>query len=290
MRRFLLRGAAPGVAMSAPRKPRAKAVAAPRVSLRAIGIVLAAAAVAVPVAVLAGRAVFLTKSEFERTIEEAGFYPLSPPSRLVTPGSIYQVSKDGRFYTTICRADEADIAPITQVSETQDVVASSLQSGAFALDAKAVEAVNASLSGKLVRGVQYSLRDVAVLEIPVAQNNEIFAKLTSHKPCNDVIRRLLAQGDLVCQGQAVLRATVEYRLVTGGSAEGFAELVGTAIKSALEGALKTSIAYDGGRLVSGVNLHYGVKINPVCATPNTDGELPRHLPPVRSAQVAMLAP
>ena len=52
----------------------------------------------------------------------------------------------------------------------------------------------------------------------------------------------LERGDLVCQGQAVLRATVEYRLVTAGSAEAVAELIGTAIKSALEGALQTSIA------------------------------------------------
>ena len=75
----------------------------------------------------------------------------------------------------------------------------------------------------------------------------------------------------------MLRATVEYRLVTSGSADAVAELVGTAIKSALEGALKTSIAFDDGRLVSGVNLHYGVKINPICATLNTD-ELPRQIP------------
>ena len=88
----------------------------------------------------------------------------------------------------------------------------------------------------------------------------------------------LRGGDLVCQGQAVLRATVEYRLVTAGSAEAVAELIGTAIKSALEGALQTSIAYEDGRLVSGVNLHYGVRINPICATLPTD-ELPRRLPP-----------
>lgn len=274
--------------MSAPRKPRAKA-AAPRLSLRAVGIVLAAVAVAVPVAVLAGRAIFVTRGEFERTIVDAGFYPLSPPSRLVMPGSIYQVSRDGRFYTTICRADDADVAPITQVSETQDVVASSLQNGTFNLDAKTAEAVNARLNSNLVRGVQYSLRDVAVLEIPLAQNNEIFVKLTSQKPCHDVVQRLLERGDLVCQGQAVLRATVEYRLVTSGNADAVAELVGTTIKSALEGALKTSIAFEDGKLVSGVNLHYGVKVNPICVTLSTD-EMPRQLPPVRSAQVAMLAP
>lgn len=275
--------------MSTPRKPRAKPAAAPWLSLRAVGIVLAAAAVAVPVAVLAGRAIFVTKGEFERTIVDAGFYPLSPPSRLVMPGSIYQVSKDGRFYTTICRAEEADVLPYTQESATEDVASSRLENGTFDLDAGTAEAVNARLDGNLVRGVQFTLRDVAVVEIPLARNEEIFVKLTSEKPCHDVVQRLLERGDLVCQGQAVLRATVEYRLVTSGGAEAAAELVGTAIKSALEGTLKTSIAFQDGKLVSGVNLHYGVKVNPICVTLPTD-EMPRHLPPVRSAQVAMLAP
>jgi hypothetical protein len=275
--------------MTAPRKPRARPASSRWLSLKSIGIVVAVAAVAVPVAVLAGRAIFVTRGEFERTIVEAGFYPLSPPSRLVTPGSIYQVSKDGRFYTTICRAEESDVLPFTQESATQDVVSSRLENGTFNLDAKAAEAVNARLDGNLVRGVQFTLRDVAVVEIPLARNEEIFVKLTSQKPCHDVVQRLLERGDLVCQGQAVLRATVEYRLVTSGNAEAVAELVGTAIKSALEGALKTSIVFDDGKLVSGVNLHYGVKVNPICVTLPTE-DVPRHLPPVRSAQVAMLSP
>jgi hypothetical protein len=274
--------------MSAPRKPRAKS-AAPRSGLKAFGIVAALVVVAVPVAVLAARAVFSGNGNFEATIIEAGFYPLAPPSKLVVPGSIYQVSKDGRFYTTICRADSADVALYTEVSEAEDVTAQSLENGRFELTAEAEQAINASLNGNLVRGVQYSLRDVAVLEIPLERNEEIFVKLTSRKPCHDVVQRLLERGDLVCQGQAVLRATVEYRLVSSGSAEAVASLLGSTIKSALEGALKTSIVFDDGRLVSGVNLHYGVRVNPICVTLPTD-ELPRHLPPVRSAQVAMLGP
>jgi len=274
--------------MTAPRKPRAKP-AAPRSGLKAFGIVAAIAVVAVPVAVFAARAVFSGNGDFESTIVEAGFYPLTPPSKQVVPGSLYQVSKDGRFYTTICRADSADVALYTEVSEAEDVTAKSLEDGRFDLTAEAEQAINASLNGSLVRGVQYSLRDVAVLEIPLERNEEIFVKLTSRKPCHDVVQRLLERGDLVCQGQAVLRATVEYRLVSSGSAEAVASLLGSTIKSALEGALKTSIVFDDGRLVSGVNLHYGVRVNPICVTLPTD-ELPRHLPPVRSAQVAMLGP
>jgi hypothetical protein len=273
--------------MSAPRKPRAK-LATPHAG-RAVGIVIAVALVAVPVAVFAARAVLSSHGDFEDTILEAGFYPLMPPSKLVVPGSLYQVSKDGRFYTTICRADAEDVALYTEVSEAEDVTTKSLENGRFDLSVEAEQAINASLNGNLVRGVQYSLRDVAVLEIPLERNEEIFVKLTSRKPCHDVVQRLLERGDLVCQGQAVLRATLEYRLVSGGSAEAVASLLGSTIKSALETALKTSIVFDDGRLVSGVDLHYGVRVNPICVTLPTD-ELPRHLPPVRSAQIAMLGP
>ena len=268
-------------------KPRARSHS--RFNLKLLGVVVAVVAITTPLAVLGGPAVFVTKGDLDTVIRDAGFSPLNLPSNLVTPGSIYQVSKDGRLYSTICRASETDIASVVNESKTQDVLASSLEKFTFDLDAKAAEAVNAHLNGNLIRGVQFSLRNVAVLEIPIAENNELFAKLTEQKPCHDAVQRLVARGDLVCQGQAVLRATVEYRLVTAGSAEAVAELIGTAIKSALEGALQTSIAYDDGRLVSGVNLHYGVRINPICATLPTD-ELPRHVPPVRSAQIAMLAP
>ena len=75
----------------------------------------------------------------------------------------------------------------------------------------------------------------------------------------------------------MLRAHGRVSAGDDGSAEAVAELIGTAIKSALEGAPETSIAYEDGRLVSGVNLHYGVKVNPICVTLPTD-EMPRRLP------------
>lgn len=274
--------------MSTKRKAKGTAEA-PRVTLKGVAIMAAAAMVAVPVAVLASRAVLAERGDLNSTIREAGFQPIAPPSKLVMPGSIYQVSKDGRFYTTICKADEADVVPVIQASETQEVAARLVEGGAFNLDARAAGEINARLNGKLVRAVQYTLRDVSVLEIPLDRNEEVFVKLTGRESCKEAVRKLLEWGELVCQGQAVLRATVEYRLVAAGSAEAVAEQLGTTIKSALEGAIKTSVSYHNGRLVSGIDLHYGVRVNPICVTLPTD-KAPRHLPPTRSAQVAMLGP
>ena len=97
------------------RKPRGKPPS--RFNLRLIGVVVAAVAITTPLAVLGGRAVFVTKGDLETIIRDAGFSPLGLPSKLVMPGSIYQVSKDGRLYSTICRASETDIASVVKEFE-----------------------------------------------------------------------------------------------------------------------------------------------------------------------------
>jgi hypothetical protein len=130
-------------------------------------------------------------------------------------------------------------------------------------------------------------RDVEVIEIPLEKNHEIFAKLTKRKSCQDVVDELLNNGELVCQGQSVLSATVQYQLTAKGSANSSAELAKSvpAVKDALQTALNTNVIFDNGSLVSGTALHYGVKVNPVCVTRANDTE-PRHLPRSRFDEIA----
>ena len=61
---------------------------------------------AVPVIYVALRAAD-ARTALDRSLWDAGFYPLKPPSTLVGPGSIYHVSRDGKFYRTICKVDAA---------------------------------------------------------------------------------------------------------------------------------------------------------------------------------------
>jgi hypothetical protein len=214
----------------------------------------------------------------ERTLWDIGFYPIRPPSTLVAPGSIYHVSADGRFYTIICKADEEETRRLMERSSSEETVARELQNGAYKLDLASAGAINARLKGDVVESVTYSLRDVSVLEIPLEKNEEIFVRLTQRKSCRDVVDRLLENGELVCQGQSVLRATVEYRLATKAGAESEARLADIpSVEAALEAAISTRVAFDNGRFVSGTALHYGVKVNPICVTRPTDTE-PRTLP------------
>ena len=254
--------------------------ASPLVTGRRV-VIAAAALAAVPLAILAYLHFVADDLGVERRIIAAGFYPITPPSTFVEPGSIYQVSEDGRFYTKICKADEVDTRPVTELSPAEEWVVNKLLSGNFELKGDVARDVNARLDGNIVKTIQFSLRDVSYLEIPVAENERIFVKLTGDKACHDAVERLLTWGELICQGQSVLRATTEFRLVTQGGANGGAEFSDEALLTALTGAIQTGVKIDNGSFVTGVGLHYGVRVNPTCMTlPN--GE-PRRLPPLRMA-------
>src|SRR3546814_1743791 len=133
--------------------------------------------------------------------------------------------------------------------------------------------VNARLEGDAVDSITYSRRNVTLLEIPLDRNEEIFLALTEQKPCRDVVDRLLANREFVCQGQSVLIASVEYQLEAKTAAGGTVASVdhAPAIKEALAASLDTRLNFDERRIVSGKGLHYGVTVNPCCVASKGEG-------------------
>lgn len=221
-----------------------------------------------------------TESALERRLYEIGYIPLLPPSTLVAPGSIYHVSRNARFYTTICRADEEDVRPALYRSPSEEMMASELQSAAYTLDGKVAKLINVKLGGDVVESVNYSLRDVAVLEIALDKNGEIATRLQGRESCRNAIRSLLESGELVCQGQSVLLATVQYDLIrksAGGAETTITDANAPLIKEAIEAGSNMRVAVDRGRFVSGTELYYGVKMNPFCMT-LPDASEGRYLP------------
>jgi hypothetical protein len=239
---------------------------------RVIKIAVVLAVVGLPAVYLASR-VGYTRTALERTLWDIGFYPVKPPSKLVGPGSIYHVSRDGKFYTTICKADEQAIRHVMERSPSEEMIARELQKAAYGLGADPTRLINAKLDSDVVESVHYTLSAVSVQEIPLDKNDEIFVKLTEREGCQRVIDRLLQEGEFVCQGQSVLLATVEYQLTAKASAGGNATIApenAPSIKAALEAAVNAKIEFDQGRFISGTGLHYGVKVNPTCVTRPTD--------------------
>lgn len=221
------------------------------------------------------------ESALDRTLWDIGFYPVKPPSNLVGPGSIYHVSRDGKFYTTICKADEEDIRGVMERSPSEEMIARELQKTSYGLGAEFVQLINERLNSDVVESVNYRLNSVNVLEIPLDKNDEIFVKLTDRDACRRTIDRLLQAREFVCQGQSVLVATVEYQLTSRAAAEAGEKITsenGPRVKAALEATVNANINFDRGRFVSGTGLHYGIKVNPTCVARPTDGarQLPRN--------------
>src|SRR5262245_18272590 len=68
-----------------------------------------------------------TQTALDRTLWELGYYPVKPPSNLIAPGSIYRVTRDGKYYVTICEAEQKDVAPYLKSSPSEEMIARELQ-------------------------------------------------------------------------------------------------------------------------------------------------------------------
>ena len=101
----------------------------------------------------------------DRSLRNIGFYPLKPPSTLVGPGSIYHVSRDGKFYRTICKVDAAEIESVVERSPSEETIARELQKANYSLGAEPIRAINAKLEGEVVASANYSL-----IPSPIDQN------------------------------------------------------------------------------------------------------------------------
>ena len=208
------------------------------------GLVLAI--VAVPTAYVYSRTGD-TQTALDRTLWELGYYPVKPPSNLIAPGSIYRVTRDGKFYVTICEAEQKDVIPFLKTSPSEEMIARELQKTAIAIDTDAARLVNAELKRDVVELVNYRLSAVSVKEIPLDRNDEIAIKMTTEREgCRRVIDRLLAAREFVCQGQSVLAASVEYELASKSieAAKVTAENA-TSVKAALEAKVNATVDFNG---------------------------------------------
>ena len=106
-------------------------------------------------------------------------------------------------------------------------------------------------------------------------------RLTGRELCRKAVRDLLESGELVCQGQSVLLATMEDELIeksaVGADDEDCRARTRRVVKEAIEAMSDARVAVDQGRFVSGTELYYGVKMNPVCMALKDDSE-GRYLP------------
>jgi hypothetical protein len=232
----------------------------------------------------------------ETAINDLGFYPTRPPTRLRRPGSLFLVRVDGTIIRTVCEANEVNAI---RESDSTTVAARLQRNAGYALDGRVVDQINARLDAQLVQAVRYELSDVKVLEIAGNRLVSIAERMKSDPDCEKAIGVLVRSREFVCQGVSVLLASAKYTVEIDSrrSANGeistdnlnaitdvlqSATLDGTGDARARDvgGASAHSSGSDNEHsltLVSGEGLDYGVKLDDLCLTP-PDATTPRRLP------------
>ena len=211
--------------------------------------------------------------QLEDTLRELGFIPNTPPSTLMSVGSLYFVEHEGRHFYPICVASKEDIGDALRSSRSV-----ALQQ---TLERKGQAASGISIDiGWLLRGnasnsyavkVNYSLTDVLVEEISMGVNREIFRKLMNQPNCSEIALVMSARG-YVCQVTSILSATAEYKLdrdaqsklETGSKVN---EDVKDLVKRAVEAQGNQDVVDKEGRMLAGKALQYGAVWDPNCLAP-----------------------
>jgi hypothetical protein len=201
-----------------------------------------------------------TPDKLNEAIVNIGFYPSTPPNILRAPGEIYRVSSDGKSYTMLCEVDPKRLVDVTRTSPTNNRVSSELRKARLGASADLLRNIKTKADAKLVETVSLELEDVEVLEVSLEQLAIIADESLKRETCDQAVRKYLEVGDYVCQGQQVLKATTKYTVAFDDTATGQLERTAGVIKLAYDADARV----EGGQIVSGKNLYYGMKLAPRC--------------------------
>jgi len=215
--------------------------------------------------------------QLDDTLRAMGFFPINPPSNLLSLGSLYYVDSRVNFFRTICPADQVKIANLSMSSPSTRTVADELTSGYFEAGSTLLGAGAISGSGEVkdsyLSKVQYSLFDVQLFEITLMSNRKIMRELMEDKDCQAVVSEVFRSGGYVCQGQTLLEGSGSFGLnssqANGGKLETDIDkpALREAIKTAVRANSNVSLVEKSGKLITGAALKYGVSMGPYCLAP-----------------------
>lgn len=193
------------------------------------------------------------------------FEPLTPPSRLRSPGSIYLI--EGALMRKVCDARRHLSSEDIDESETYSRIRTGDTKSRFELSGGFVSMLNAKLMGARVESIEFGMRDVTIREIPEAILGKIERQLMADPDCEDAVHDLLTANKKVCSGSASLTASISYKVRFDRRSDLTAQA-----KLAVADAIRESIEENGGGTVSvrnaeefsGEKLIYGILLSPRC--------------------------
>jgi hypothetical protein len=221
---------------------------------------LATLASIAPLAVVVAVGLHTPPNKLNEAITAIGFHPITPPMLLRAPGSIYHVSSDGQDYDMLCEVSPDRLVGVTRTSSSATQVTSELRKSQYALDTKVVHSIQSSADAKLAESLKLELDDVQVLEVSLEDLSIIADELFHRESCDRVVKQYLENGEYVCQGQRVLKASTKYVASFDDTASGSVEHTTELIRNNFD----PTVSIHGGQSVSGANLYYGMKLAPRC--------------------------
>jgi hypothetical protein len=213
-----------------------------------------------PLAVVAATWLHKPPNRLNEAITAIGFHPITPPVLLRAPGSIYHVSSDGQDYDMLCEVSPDRLVGVTHSSFSITQVSSELRKSQYSLDSKVVRSIESRADAKLAESLKLELDDVQVLEVSIEDLSIIADELLHRESCDRAVQRYLANGEYVCQGQRVLKASTKYVTAYDNAAAGSVEHTTDLIKNTFD----PTVSVQGGQSVSGANLFYGMRLAPRC--------------------------
>jgi len=242
-------------------------------------ILLALAATMASVAIPAA-AYYLTRPNDDAltdALRKYGFLPITPPSTLMSVGSLYYVDAAARRFTPICEVTKADTDGSVMRSRGGDMRETLQREGNFATSVKV--SLASLLNGKgdvdqqYAQTVRLSLTDIVLEELPLGPSWLVFGKMMTKPECSKIAMDYVYSSGYVCQGQKLLQATAEFKLDLDANnklatdAKVAPDDLKNALKLAIEAQSKQSVVEREGRLFAGSALQYGVLMNPTCLAP-----------------------
>jgi hypothetical protein len=214
-----------------------------------------------------------------------GFSPLTPPSTLMSIGSLYYVDPNLRDFRAICHAEKADIEGVVVRGRSFEIQETLERKGQLTTGVKIDLGwmFNGDADRRYVAKVQSSLTDVVLEEIPLGPTWTVFAKLMKKPECNEMAMKYLHAGGYVCQVQRMLRATAEFKLDTDTQnklkthASAASSDLKDIVKLAVEAQGEQDVVAKEGRVLAGRELTYGATMTPLCLAP-VDARFDRVLP------------
>jgi hypothetical protein len=225
----------------------------------------AAAIVALPTGVSAY--VWFAQGDPDRlaeAIDGLGFFPITPPTLLRNPGSIYLISRNVRSIAPICEATPEQREKVVQRSASEARVSNELRKASYGVSAKVTKQVESNVEAEVLQSTTVSLDKVAVLEVSLENLAQVSLELQERPHCQTEILKYLKAGDYVCQVQTVLMASAKYTLKRQAAAHGSGKIDTEALHGAIKANLDPTAEVVGDLQVVGDGLYYGMKFTPRC--------------------------